>query len=39
MRLGDKLPDVVVLDPDGERMSLRRAVHGPALLIFLRHLT
>ena len=39
VRLGDKLPDVAVLDPDGERVSLQRAVHGPTLLMFLRHLT
>ncbi len=37
--IGDRLPDVPVLDPDGGEMTLRRAAGGDALLIFLRHLT
>lgn len=39
VHLGDRLPDVPVLDTDGERVSLRQVAHSPTLLIFLRHLT
>jgi hypothetical protein len=38
LRVGDRLPDLALLDPDERRESLRRIVNEHTLLIFLRHL-
>lgn len=37
-RVGDRLPDVELIDAAGRRHSLSQLHAGPVLLVFLRHL-
>lgn len=39
LREGDMLPDITLLGPGGEAVSLARPANEHTLLIFLRHLT
>lgn len=38
MRIGDKIPDLVVQRPDGSDVALRDFLGKPLVLVFLRHL-
>jgi len=38
LRVGDPVPDLALLDPDGREVSLRSLAGEATALIFLRHL-
>lgn len=38
LRVGDTIPDVVLLDPSGREVRLLEQINQPTLIVFLRHL-
>lgn len=38
IRVGERIPELTLLDPSGVEVSLSEQISGPTMLLFMRHL-